>query len=283
MKKILILLFLLLCFITSEAQVLNASPAYHKYAPAAGGYCAEYQAVYDAMTTPPGADTAAQQDLMLSRIVDTADLDLLYVFAQSYNSDGEADINWINPGTFDLIHAGSGSLTWTKYRGYNGNGTSYLRTGYNPSINKIKFSLNSGSVGGYVRENINEETYLLCADDATQRTHLVARYDGQHYVRINQESSDGYDESDGDGFWIDTRVASNNIDYYHNGIKQVDGTTVSSALPNDELEIFSRNGGYISTNEISIIFVAEGLTGQQIAEISDAVNDYMTYLGKNVY
>ena len=69
-----------------------------------GGYCPEYQAVYDAFTTKPSAALASLQDIMVRALIDCgawALLDVFYNYAVHTNAAGEALINWKLPGTFD--------------------------------------------------------------------------------------------------------------------------------------------------------------------------------------
>lgn len=63
-----------------------------------GGFCSQYQDVYDAMTTAP--TYAVEQNQLVVDLVNDgiwAKLDYLNVYANSTNGDGEALLNWKNP------------------------------------------------------------------------------------------------------------------------------------------------------------------------------------------
>lgn len=89
-----------------------------------GGYIAEYQAVYDAMVSPPPGNVAFQQNKMVRKLV--ADgvwtkLDIFYCYAQHTNDDGEALLDWKQPtGGSDVVTNGGFDTDsdWTKQAGW---------------------------------------------------------------------------------------------------------------------------------------------------------------------
>ena len=87
MKRVYSIILLLLLAGSLFCQpIVNISSTYHaQVAAGGGGYCAEYQAVYDLLDTKPGADTANAQNTLVTELKTAgvwAKGDLLYVFAQ---------------------------------------------------------------------------------------------------------------------------------------------------------------------------------------------------------
>ena len=242
------------------------------------GFSAEYQAVYDDMTTPPGADTAAQQNIMFNRILDTADLDLFYLTAQSYNSAGEADINWISPGTYDLTAVGAGGLTGTKYQGYTGDGTNYLSTNYNASLNGTNYVRDDGSFGVYIRNNRPDQAAL-----GVSVTYIWPRHaDGNTYYRIQRTSDATNASTNSTGFWVVSRRGVNDVELYRNGSGIDTDAAASEQVENATFTILAGAGATQSQFQVSAAFVGEGLTDEQVTEINAAIEAYMDFLGTGV-
>ncbi|GAH87025.1 unnamed protein product, partial [marine sediment metagenome] len=71
-------------------------------------------------------------------------LDCLWNMACHTNNTGEAQINWINPGTFDFTLINNPAFEID--RGFTGNGVNqYINNQYNPSIDSINYSLNDAA------------------------------------------------------------------------------------------------------------------------------------------
>ena len=90
-----------------------------------GGFCDEYQTVYDAMTNKPSDELAEAQDTFFKVLVNQSVFstrDVIYLFAQHSNADGEALINCRNPGTHDSTMVNS--PTFTSLVGFTGDGSS---------------------------------------------------------------------------------------------------------------------------------------------------------------
>ena len=111
------------------------------------GFEAETLAVLAAYTVEPDGAT---QILMNDIVVELktrgmwALLDTFYVMAT--NEDAGARVNWINPGTFDLVDVGTPSFVVDE--GYDFNGTdNQLDTGYNLSTSGGNYLRNSASAG----------------------------------------------------------------------------------------------------------------------------------------
>jgi hypothetical protein len=103
------------------------------------GYTAQYQAVYDSLTSKPSEVSADAQNTMVSTLI-TAGLWSLHpafwFFAQDSNSGSEALPNWISPGTNDCtLHGDVTGPTFIAKEGLTGvpADNAYIHTHFNPS------------------------------------------------------------------------------------------------------------------------------------------------------
>ena len=253
--------------------------------PPASGFCAQYQTVYDTMLNKPSDPVAITQNTMAQTLVDGdvwGEGDLIYLPAQEFNLAGEADINWINPGTFPLVEVGVGALGWTSLEGYTGDGTNYLSTGWNPSTDAINYLLDACTIAIYLRVDINAaEVNIGCTNGVDQIT-LFPRLGGSFLAYINDGSSSKV-VADSLGMFIVTRPDAATMTFYKNGADLGDSAKASTAIPNDILEILARGGGNLSNNQVSFVFIGGLLGDAEVITLSNAVNTYMTSNGKNVY
>jgi hypothetical protein len=122
---------------------------------AVGGFISQYQDVYDAFTAKPSLTIANYQDTLVRALVAAgvwAKLDLLHIYAAHANTNGEAQINWINPGTFDAVLYGTPNPSFVALEGFTSDGANgYIKPGFTPSVNSIKATQNSASLGVYKR------------------------------------------------------------------------------------------------------------------------------------
>lgn len=282
MKKILSLILFALLLLPLEGQI-GRYPFYT--ATISDPYCPEYRAVYNAMTTKPGLDTAAQQNIMFKRIVDTCDLDLFYVFAQRTNADGEAFLNWIDP-TGDHNCTDVNTVTFTKYHGITSDGTNYVTTNYNPSSEATHFSLNSATVGTVNQTEKDGGLYTTIGLVNIHRIRLMPGASDNFASYMNNQTPYSTANTTTKGFTITTRRASDDIENYLNMTSLGEGTNVSGTIPDGDIFILCYNNAgtpnYFFTGEISIAFVGEGFSDEQEVEVVDAIEDYLDYLGIGV-
>ena len=248
-----------------------------------------YQAIYNAMTTPPNDTVAVNQDILVKALEDSGvwtKLDIFYVFAQEINTASEALINWKSPGTYDCT---LGNIpTFTSLEGFTGNGTNaYLDTNFNPFVNKINLSLDSTSFGVYVRTNVQENGRDIGCFDSSNLIELISRHtDGKAYYWSNNNAAPSVTNADSRGFYIANRTASNVQDLYKNKSKIKAATNASVGIPNQDVFLFARNNNgtptEFSTKQLSMTFLASGLTQGNIDNITDAFEVYMDSNGKGI-
>jgi len=292
MKKILTITIALLLGITLNAQKLKHDGGFVRHdgstvVQPGVSYSTEFQAVIDEWTSlgyVAGADTLAQYDNMLTRILDTCNVDAFWFFAVTNNDNGEALVEWINPGVDDATAVNT--ITFTKYEGVASNGTdSYIDLNYNASSDATYYSLNSGTVGWYVRTNINDASYDLGARDGSNYLRANINTGGDFIITMNSDGSMA-DTSPGAGMWIVTRTASDAYQFWVDNVSIATDTDATTGIPNLDLYLGTYNlygspSGY-DTNQFSALIICEELSDQQRAEVDDAIRDMMTYLGKAV-
>lgn len=213
--------------------------------------------------------------------------DLLYVLAAQYADN--AIKNWASPGTYDLT--AHGSPTFTSNQGYAGDGSAaYFDTGWQPGTNAVKFTRNSGSVGGYNRTSraAADKMLLGCGTAAaTKSIKINPNFGSNYYFNVNASTNQDVSNTTSQGMFIGSRTASSTTVPYINGSAgSTDGTaSVATAAVNLLLLAYNNNGTAqeFSSDQIAIAFAASGMTGTQAAAVSTAFNNYMTSLGTNVY
>jgi len=294
MKKLLFLLLLIpaLSFgqkvLTYGGKVLTDGTNVLTFTEAA--YCDEYQAVYDAFTTKPSDAVASNQDILVSTLVASgvwAKLDVFYNYAQTTN--GDALINWTNPGTFDAT--AYSAPTFTALEGFTGDGSAdYIDCNWNPSSDGVNYVQNSASIGVYVRT----DAVGIMSDIGSHDTgsgfqvriypRLVSGDNCSN--RINDGATLTYVNADSRGMYVLIRIASNIRATYKNKVSKANDTEVSTGVVNLNLYTLAKNldgaASDFSTRQISMAFAGSGLSTDDITSITDAFEVYMDSNGKGV-
>lgn len=256
-----------------------------------GGYVSQYQTVYDAMTNKPTSSIASAQNTMVSSLVSGgvwAKLDLFYLFAQYSNSDSEALINWVNPGTYDADLPTA--PTFTSLEGFTGNGSSqYISTNWIPASHASNYALNDASVGIYGRNNVAVSSVTTGGRGAASTGRVMCylrNTSNDSYIMLNSSSANTDSNTDSRGFFIYQRTASNVTKVYRNGTEIVSGTEASGVLPNAEMFILSYNNQgsplTYSTNQLACVFYGGSLTSGERTSAQSAIETYMDSNGKGV-
>lgn len=248
----------------------------------------EYLVVYNAMSVKPGADTAWQQNLMFKRILDTADVDIVYIFANRTNTD--AYINWVDPGTFDVTDIVA--PTFTKYQGITFNGSTHVvNTNFNASADSASayFSKNNAGIGVYMRTDVGGNYCPFGARTTEDGYTRMIPNNGSNIMlaNLNGPSANSTPNTTTLGMAFITRTSKTVVTNYMNSADCTENDALTSrALIPVDMYIGAYNYGgtptYYFPGEISAFVLGEGFSIQQIAEITDAIEDYMDYLGKGV-
>lgn len=294
MKKLLIFLITFFLFTSVDGQIKRYSFYTSPIETDTTNYYSVYKTIYDEMAIKPGHDTAHfQSDLVYS--LDTAGywdrLDLLYVMGT--NKAANANINWINPGTFDLTDPSSTSPTFIPYEGYQGDATSdYLTTSYVPLDDEINASLNSATIGVYVldwRGGGNDEVPFGSAGWGGTLSRTEIQMYSPSYPRAFVNSSGTATFSSGNGveagLHIMTRRGATDNEYYCNNLSIATSTAASSAnsCPGELIILGKSTPTNIIDNfyggRITIAFYMDGITDEEASELYTIFNAYITAIG----
>lgn len=258
-------------------------------------YYSVYKAIYDVMATPPGHDTAHfQSDLVYS--LDSVGfwdrMDLLYI--QGTNTRANANINFVNPGTFDLTDPVSTNPTFIAYQGYQGDASSdYLTTGYVPLDDEINASLNSATIGVWVldwRGSGNDEVPFGSAGWGSVLSRTEIQMYATTYPRafVNSAGTATTPASgDGDeaGLHVMTRRGATDNEYYVNNVSIATSTATATAssCPGELILLGKSNPTNAIDNfyggRVTISFYMDGITDAEQTILYNILHRYVTRIG----
>ena len=273
--------------IKSIAKTANGTPFYLNTVGGAA-FCATYQDVYDALTTPPSDAIASAQNTMCCALVDAgiwAKLDLFYLFGQTTDGAGESLVNWVIPGTYNctLVNV----PTFVALEGWTGTGAANgcLTTNYNPTTHATHYAQNSASIGIYIRTDVDEAKNDF-GTFTSPGSYIRSRTTNTAQLRLNSGTTSSTANTDSRGMFVGVRVdAANQITYIN---KVADSNAAASnGIPNNDIFILSANNGAGSpsntnTKQVSCFFLGGGLSAGEVTIITDAVEVYMDSNGKGV-
>ncbi len=251
-------------------------------------YIAQYQTVYDSLTTKPGASVADAQNTMVSSLVSAgiwAKMDLFYLFAQATNGASEALLNWINPGTFDgtLVNAPA----FVALEGFTGGTDEYIDTDYMPESEGIKYLKDDASFGCYIRTDTDGIKTDMGVQRAGELIIMQSRSSNSFNHAINDDTVASGANTDSRGFYINSRDSSTVTKGYKNGSVVISGAVTSTDIPNSyNLYILCTNNQITPTNfsdrQLSIAFAGGKLDQTEVTAFTNAVEAYMDSNSKGV-
>ena len=253
-----------------------------------GGFCAEYQAVYNSFTTKPSASVASVQNTMVNGLVSSGrwdTRDVIYVFAAHTNNNGEALINWKNPGTHDAeIVLNGGTMNFVAFEGFSSPDGAYIRTHYIPSTDAANYALNDASCGIYLRTNIAEDKRDIgCEDPSSNRIEITSRWTTDSiYSWINSGGYMTVANADSRGMYISVREGSAVTKLYKNKTNIVSDTDASTSLPSVEVYALCKNGNGtavdFSTKQASFVQLGSSLNQTGVDNITDRSEEHTSEL-----
>jgi hypothetical protein len=229
--------------------------------------------------------------LSLKTIGVWSQLDLFYVGANDSSSVNFSLINWAAPSTFQLSRINNPS--WTS-SGWQGDGsTSYLNTGWNPSLNAVNYSIIPAFMGVYIKKNGTVGNGYLFGDRNSPGS-------GGFYTYLNVTNSGVAWNQNGafaprtasisipDGTLVMVREhasappGSSGGSLFINGVDQVvSAPGIANGLVNAQLPILrttpSAGGGW-SNAIISLAFAGGNIAGNE-ANFYNAWNTYKIAIG----
>lgn len=256
-------------------------------------FAAATDADADAFISAAGITDSTQQSAIQTLVTDLKGYGLwtkmkaLYPFVggtattHKYNLKDPQDTD----GAFRLVFSGG----WThSSTGALPNGTNaYADTFYNQTT--VGDSLNSAHLSYYSRTNTNgTEVEIGVQEPGGNYNLLEIRTSGTTYFLQNQSSLTSASDSDSRGFYLGNRQASNDIDGWRQGVKIINATTASNALPNGKIYLGAMNNAvftsilYYSTKECAFASIGDGLTDTEASNFYTAVQAFQTTLSRNV-
>lgn len=247
-------------------------------------YCSEYLAVYNAMSNKPDATMADAQNAMVESLKASGVwslLDVFYMFAQQYNNDGEALINWVTPGTHNAV--AYNSPVFTSGEGFTGIPSDpanvYIDTNFNPT-GSVHYSLDSASFGAYVRSHVSG---LDCIAGAKYTSgSIIYSQLLLQYSTINALAASG---SEGYGFPAYTgllsldRHSSSEFKQYRNGVEVATHTDPSEAIPDEPFYVLAQNDNGADDNnyggQVASFFAGESLSANNHLNLFAAIETYL--------
>jgi hypothetical protein len=176
-----------------------------------------------------------------------------------------------------------------QYEGIDANGSDdWLNTNWNPNDNATNVSINSFTVGAYLKD----DAYGAYAVMGCRTGSSYMRF----YPRLNETSASISINSDGAqnstlatrvGLVVSTRRASDDQETYLNGVPlENSGTAAATGLPDYPLALLCYN--YNGTRSVyydgvvSIIFIMNAISDSDAAAINTIIETYMDAIGEGV-
>lgn len=184
------------------------------------------------------------------------------------------------------------SPTFTPLEGFAGDGVSaYIDENYNPTTDAVNYSLNSVSIGLYLRtENLSENCAEIGArSDAATYTHIY--HNGasvKETQRVHQGAGGAIETvlTKTNGMMFLQRISAGTIEFWRNKVKTGTIDTTSSSMPNTNFFTGCRafNGAveFPSSKQHSLVLFSRHLAASEITVITDAFEAYMDSNGKGV-
>ena len=278
--------------IKSIAKTANGTPFYLQTV-GAGGFCDEYQRIYDDLDgigTPPSAAIAAAQNTMVCGLVSAgvwAKLDVFYLFAQTTNAGGEAVMNWVTTGFYNATPVNAPAFV--ALEGFTGDGlASYIDCNW-PTNNGVNYALNNAMYCVYVRNNIQDDGYTVGTEGgSTSRTILRVRNSGdiaQGYINANGAVTYAAN-TEARGLWSMNRSGAIAFEMFQNKTSRGTAVTPAAALSAFDIAVLAWNDTGVmrdwSKHQVSMFAAGADLTVANRSDLVDLVEAYMDSNGKGI-
>lgn len=244
-------------------------------------------------TAAPGYDRAVlvnafirgiKVDMGLRKLADA--FDCLWFFAA--HDAQAATRNWVK----DAHHATAiNAPVWEVDRGYTGASTKYLSSNYNPFADAVRYTLNHGAAGVYVRTNVAENNIDMgCAPSAAADASCylaVRNTSNQANCRINSATTHTPSNSDSRGLFAVERLSATQEEIYKNGVLLSSAAKNSTILVNLHVGILCRFRNadapeLYSTKQLAFAFISQGLTAAGQAALFNRVETFLDAMGAGV-
>jgi hypothetical protein len=253
-------------------------------------YCDEYQTVYDSFTDKPSGGDAIKQNTWVESLIDNSlwdtQKDILYNFAVHTNDNGEAQINWIDPGTHDCTLVNG--PTFTAYEGFTGDGLSYIDSTWNPSTDATNYTRFDAIAGCFMYAAGSQSDGRMFGSIVAGEgyTYILPYRSGTCYANINSASvalpDQDYNEL---GYYAINRTDDTNVRFFNpKGDLDADYFTISISASDFYIFCTYQNGSPNALWDgcLSTFFAGASITDQQRSDEEDITEAYMDANGKGV-
>jgi hypothetical protein len=240
---------------------------------------ADYQAVLDrgtalGYTLPTDGQKIKQNQLLVNLKANGvwAKLDVFYNFAND-GSSGFATLNWKSPTTRQCTLVASPNFITNQ--GFQGTGTSYISTNFNPSIGTNQYTLDNASRYIYMYQGVNSANVSL--DGTSSTTINGIRRELSTSQRINQSTnitSLPFDFTITRGMKSIHRTSNVNVSLYNDTIGANLGALSVSIQNSAQFILRGNNLTTFGTHTISMYAMGSSL----VSENTNFVNTYNTYI-----
>jgi hypothetical protein len=220
-----------------------------------------------------------------------AEMDRWFAFANNV-AGLFGTIDWVDPSNKCILVS---SPTLTNKEGYGSDGsTSYIRSGYSPATQGVKYTLNSSCVGGYIKTSASIAagvSSVICGLNSGSN-HIFLGKNGSNASRLGARINSGptpdvvFDvltNYENNTLYTGLRTASNNLQAVKNGtVLATDSVTAPTSIPTGEMDILARNASGTHNlflgvgNTLSAWFAGSGAVNP--ATVNTAIQNYMTAL-----
>lgn len=200
-------------------------------------------------------------------------LDVFYNFARA-GSSGFATLNWKNPNTRQCTLVGS--INFINTRGFQGTGTGYINTNFNPTLGgPNNYIQNNASRYIYMYEGSNSVVPALDGTDSVAINGIIRSSSSSQ--RINQgttSSLPSFDFTITRGMKSIHRTSSSNIKLF-NDLAGTDLTVLSASVANTNQFILR---GFSTTTFGAHTISMYAMGASLVSENTDFINTYNTYI-----
>lgn len=251
----------------------------------AGGYCSQYQSVYNNWITKPSDAISNYYNTMVKTIVDAgiwAKGDVFDFFSTHSNTNLEAYYNWIAPlGACNP--APINSPVWTQYQGTIGASSPvrYVRLNFIPSVNGVNYKLDDGCIIEGCATAMNS-SYELGVTDGTNLALLRSWGGTTFYGALNSLATSTVASIQTAGHFGITRILSTKQNLWQNLALTANITRTSSALPSKEMygAGYNNNGTAVGTaKQLRYLWIGAYLDATQYAILINAIETCLDALG----
>lgn len=245
-----------------------------------GGGCSEATTFIARTSGLDGTHTTAYTDLICGLVTDGVftKLDNLYIFATQ-----DSTTSLLNLISTSFNATVNGTPTFTADRGYVGSLTNNIQS-YNASTAGGLYTQNSAHIMVWSNPVADGDSFEQVSSGSTATTginqHIFSKFvDGKAYFRINKSGAAGVAVTNGHGFYLGNRSASNAWQGYKDTSQIITGADVSTTLGNAAFIFPGNNGASGSVNQISAGGFGGSLSSTDAGNYNSRMRTFMTTVG----